>query len=76
MLTFGEHIMAEVFKFSDIKTQTVRTTVPDESVFGEEKGLSDVVLVIERTKIPVVRSVLGMVSPVFLRIFQSEFKLV
>ena len=68
--------MAEVFKFSDGKKERVCTPVTDVSVFGEEKGLSDVVLVVERTKIPVVRSVLGLVSPVFLAMFQSEFKLV
>ncbi|XP_052766580.1 kelch-like protein 38 [Mya arenaria] len=46
----------------------------DVSIFGEIEGLADVTLVVEDRRIPVVKAVLSLASPVFRAMFQSDFK--
>ncbi|KAH3846126.1 hypothetical protein DPMN_088421 [Dreissena polymorpha] len=48
--------------------------VIDVTKFGGESGLADVILVVEDVRIPVIKIVLSLVSPVFRAMFESEFK--
>ncbi|XP_052255857.1 BTB and MATH domain-containing protein 36-like [Dreissena polymorpha] len=45
----------------------------DVSIFGDSSGIADVVLIIEGTSIPVVKSVLSIASPVFKVMFTGDF---
>ncbi|WAR30404.1 BAT38-like protein [Mya arenaria] len=56
------------------KSVSETTSAVDVSMFGESNGLADVTLVVEGRRIPVTKAVLAFSSPVFLAMFQSDFK--
>ncbi|XP_052759663.1 uncharacterized protein LOC128202666 isoform X2 [Mya arenaria] len=43
-------------------------------MFGESSGMADAVLLVEKTPILVIKAVLGVASPVFRAMFESDFK--
>ena len=50
------------------------TSSIDVSIFGESNGYADVTLVVEGRNNPVTKAVLGLASPVFRAMFQSDFQ--
>ncbi|XP_046570612.1 BTB and MATH domain-containing protein 36-like [Haliotis rubra] len=56
------------------KTKKEGTPGPDDSAFRTQSELSDVVIVVEGRPLHVNRSVLSHISPVFLKMFNGEWK--
>ncbi|XP_046570611.1 BTB and MATH domain-containing protein 36-like [Haliotis rubra] len=55
-------------------TKKEGTPGPDDSAFRTQSELSDVVIVVEGRPLHVNRSVLSLISPVFLKMFNGEWK--
>ncbi|KAH3851178.1 hypothetical protein DPMN_093659 [Dreissena polymorpha] len=47
---------------------------PDVSMFGQSSGLEDVTLIVEGIRIPVIKALLSLTSPVFRAMFGGEWK--